>query len=213
MLLTQCFQNLFEHEIFFFFPRKTCLTDFRNVWSESTSAIGITWTCVQIIAPNPRLCTLSSLQIRGKHCCWGQCRKGWGTDRSPLTPATSDKHTCLSMLSTAVMNTTTKSSLGGGRSYFSLQCSGPTPLRREGSKDRNLNARTEAESTDECCFPRLAQSAFLNYTGPPAQGGDYLQYTGPSTAVTEMPYRLACRQSDGSSSQLRFLFPDSTSLC
>lgn len=114
MLLTQCFQNLFEHEIFFFFPRKTCLTDFRNVWSESTSAIGITWTCVQTIAPNPRLCTLSSLQIRGKHCCWGQCRKGWGTDRSPLTPATSDKRTCLSVLSTAVMNTTTKSSLGGG---------------------------------------------------------------------------------------------------
>lgn len=83
MLLTQCFQNLFEHEIFFFFPRKTCLTDFRNVWSESTSAIGITWTCVQIIAPNPRLCTLSSLQIRGKHCCWGQCRKGWALTGAP----------------------------------------------------------------------------------------------------------------------------------
>lgn len=120
MLLTQCFQNLFEHEIFFFFPRKMCLTDFRNVWSESTSVIGITWTCVQTVAPNPRLCTLSSLQIRGKHCCWGQCRKGWGTDRSPLTPATSDKRTCLSVLSTAVMNTTTKSSLGGGEELFQL---------------------------------------------------------------------------------------------
>lgn len=61
MVLTQCFQNLFEHEIFF--SRKTCLTDFRNVWSESTSVIGITYPCVQTVAPNAGLCTLSSYRL------------------------------------------------------------------------------------------------------------------------------------------------------
>lgn len=51
-----------------FFSRKTCLTDFRNVWSESTSVIGITCPCVQTVAPNAGLCTLSSVQVRGEHC-------------------------------------------------------------------------------------------------------------------------------------------------
>ena len=83
---------------------------------------------------------------------------------------------------------------------------------RVGEGWTSLEAGADAEAMKECCllacFPWLAQSAFLQNPGPPAQEGHHPQWAGPPPPITNLESApQACLQPDvmEAFSQLRFL--------
>lgn len=93
----------------------------------------------------------------------------------------------LSLLSVAVLNTTTNSNVGreGCISYYSSHST--TEGKQGGTQHRKLKAGTEGLSMEKCCLlprsPWLAQPAFLYNPGPPARAGASHSGRGPLMSI------------------------------
>lgn len=100
---------------------------------------------------------------------------------------------CLSLLYSAWVKSATKSSLGRKRVSFTLQLT----VHRKESQGRNLEARTEAEITEEGYLLTLPQTASFYNSGPPTRKRQLLQWAGSSISfINQDSVPQACLQAN-----------------